>query len=194
MTTATAPAPTLRAPEADRRVARRTLLTIFLVCLAPVLASYTAFYLWRPGKLRVHGELVQPPVPVDWSAYGAAAQPLRGKWVLIWSSPASCDQTCRTRLYDIRQVRTALGQDMERVARAWLVTGDGAPARELLAQHAGVTLLHAQGTTPLSQESGRILLIDPLGNLMLRFPAEPDAKLMLKDLQRLLKYSPAGTR
>ena len=36
---------------------------------------------------------------------------------------------------------------------------------------------------------GHVSLVDPLGNLMLRFPANPEPKLMIKDLTRLLKYS-----
>jgi hypothetical protein len=37
-----------------------------------------------------------------------------------------------------------------------------------------------------------IYLVDPLGNLMMRFPAEPDPSKLIKDLQRLLKYSRFG--
>ena len=37
-----------------------------------------------------------------------------------------------------------------------------------------------------------IYLVDPLGNLMMRFPRDPDPSKMLKDLQRLLKYSGIG--
>jgi hypothetical protein len=38
----------------------------------------------------------------------------------------------------------------------------------------------------------RIYLVDPLGNLMMRFPAEPDPSRIIRDLQRLLKYSGFG--
>jgi hypothetical protein len=37
-----------------------------------------------------------------------------------------------------------------------------------------------------------IYLVDPLGNLMLRFPGQPDPKRMLKDLKLLLKASQIG--
>ena len=37
------------------------------------------------------------------------------------------------------------------------------------------------------------LLIDPLGNLMMYYPqVEPNAKKMIKDLAKLLKYSHLG--
>jgi hypothetical protein len=34
--------------------------------------------------------------------------------------------------------------------------------------------------------------LDPLGNLVLRFPRDADPRRMIKDLQRLLKYSRIG--
>jgi hypothetical protein len=37
-----------------------------------------------------------------------------------------------------------------------------------------------------------IYLVDPLGNLMMRFPRDPDPSRMIKDLQRLLRYSRFG--
>ena len=37
-----------------------------------------------------------------------------------------------------------------------------------------------------------VYLIDPLGNLMLRFPADPSPSKMIKDLERLLRYSGFG--
>jgi hypothetical protein len=37
-----------------------------------------------------------------------------------------------------------------------------------------------------------IYLIDPLGNIVLRFPADPDIKRMAKDLERLLRVSRIG--
>ena len=40
--------------------------------------------------------------------------------------------------------------------------------------------------------SDHIYLVDPLGNLMMRFPREPDPSRVIKDLQRLLKASGFG--
>ena len=40
--------------------------------------------------------------------------------------------------------------------------------------------------------TNHIYVIDPLGNLMMRFPRDPDPSRMLEDLQRLLKVSRIG--
>jgi hypothetical protein len=34
-----------------------------------------------------------------------------------------------------------------------------------------------------------IFIVDPLGNVMMRYAAPPDMRGILKDLERLLKYS-----
>ena len=43
------------------------------------------------------------------------------------------------------------------------------------------------------RDSGyRFYIIDPLGNVMMRYPQEPEMQGMLRDLERLLKYSWVG--
>ena len=37
-----------------------------------------------------------------------------------------------------------------------------------------------------------LYLLDPLGNLVLRYPADPDIKRLAKDLERLLRASRIG--
>lgn len=180
-------------PAAARTQARRTLAILFLVCLAPVLASYLAFYVWRPQGSVAHGELIQPPMEMYWNSADPAFAALRGKWVLALVSAAACAEPCATLLYQTRQIRTALDKDMPRVGRAWLVDG-AAPSPALLAQHPGLQVLPTPSAISTTDFRDRILLIDPQGRLMMRFAPTLDAKLVLKDLQRLLKYSPAGRR
>ncbi|MDF3010766.1 MAG: hypothetical protein K0S03_1562, partial [Burkholderiales bacterium] len=81
------------------------------------------------------------------------------------------------------------GKDMERIERLWLVSDGGAPRAELLAAIEGtrVIALEDPAFTP-----DHIYLVDPLGNLMLRFPREPDPSRIIRDLQRLLRYSRIG--
>ncbi|MFA9439933.1 hypothetical protein ACDA63_09875 [Uliginosibacterium sp. sgz301328] len=172
--------------EARRRTGRRTLWLIFLVCLAPVLASYAAFYLWRPQALANQGQLVEPPLPVQWPATQAEA--LHGKWVLVVAMPAACDAACEQSLYLTRQVRTLQAKEMHRVARVAVVAGDDAgaasPDTELIRVHDAA--LAAQ------IGMGRVAVVDPLGNLVLRYNEPLDGKALNKDLSRLLKYSSLG--
>ena len=78
---------------------------------------------------------------------------------------------------------------MERIERLWLVSGPGEPRAALLAAHEGMHVARV-ADSPFSAE--HIYLVDPLGNLMMRFPRDPDPSRVIKDLQRLLKYSRVG--
>jgi hypothetical protein len=166
------------------------LAAVFAVCAAPFLLGWLAYeHRWFSGQAGNYGELITPR-PVD-----GALDALRGKWVLVTADPAGCSAACERKLYIVRQVRKAQGKDAERIERMWLVTDGGKPRAELLAALEGAQLatpsaLLLQALPGAAME--HIYLVDPLGNLMMRFPAEPDPTKMIKDLQRLLKYSSFG--
>ena len=50
-----------------------------------------------------------------------------------------------------------------------------------------LALLNANGGEPAS-----FYLVDPQGNVMLRYPNDPDARRVLKDLEHLLRLSRVG--
>jgi len=161
------------------------LVLIALVCAAPLVLGTLAYLLgWSPGRPGNYGELIPPRV-----VPAAPFASLRGKWVLVSADAAACDAYCEKKLYFMRQVRRAQGKDMERIERLWLVSGAGAPRAELLAATEGTRVVALEDPA-FSRE--HIYLVDPLGNLMLRFPRDPDPSRMIKDLQRLLRYSRIG--
>ncbi|HXH04315.1 MAG TPA: hypothetical protein VNN09_13510, partial [Candidatus Competibacteraceae bacterium] len=105
------------------------------------------------------------------------------------------------------QVRLALGKDLERVQALFLMAT--APGTEQLGwlarEHPELTSGVADAATraffrdafPNGAAEGEwIYLIDPLGNLFMRYPAamraEREAKGLLEDLRHLLKYSKLG--
>ena len=179
--------------------ARRTLLAILFVGLAPVIASY-AFYYFSPRDAHAnYGELL-PTRPAadlagvtnDGKAFRLAD--LRGRWVLAAAAPGACDATCARKLYATRQARTMQGREQERVVRVWLVTDEAAPTAALLAEQPGLVVVRADPATAAALPGGadRIALIDPLGNQVLAWPADPDIKGLARDLGRLLKASQIG--
>jgi hypothetical protein len=168
--------------------ARAKLLLLFLACAAPFVLAWAAWYFgWAPGATGNYGELIAPR-PVS----GEPLAALRGKWVMVMFDAAACDAYCEKKLYYMRQVRRAQGKDQERIERLWIVTDGGKPRPEVLAAVEGT---HLSRTSPAGfpgEPRDHIYLVDPLGNLMMRFPRDPDPSRMLKDLQRLLKYSRIG--
>ena len=144
----------------------------------------TAAYLlrWAPGQASNYGELI-PPTPVP------ALSDLRGKWVLVTFDPGACDARCEEKLYYLRQVRRAQ-------ERTWIASSasgclpTGKAARGDSARHQGTRFAAFPPDGFPGNVREHIYVVDPLGNLMLRFPRDPDPSGMVKDLQRLLKYSP----
>lgn len=176
---------------------------IAVLCVAPVVASYLTYYLWQPSGQINYGELVNaPPLPparvalADGSPFEMAA--LRGKWVLLTADSARCTDACERKLFTLRQLRLSQGKDMDRIERVWLVTDGGAVADLLAENYRGTRFVRdAQGELVKALPAGRpaadsIYLIDPLGNIVLRYPADADPKKVIKDLARLLKISGIG--
>jgi cytochrome oxidase Cu insertion factor (SCO1/SenC/PrrC family) len=193
---------------------RRTLLLVVFVFLLPVVsATYLYVTGWRPtGKSLQHGELVQPARPVsnvelisvDGAPYRLST--LHGKWALVYFGPLPCAPDCQNNLYKIQQVRLAQGRDAARVERVMIMTdGDAAALREIMRQYPGLIAVHgaraslqvlmrdfASSPGTALDVSGRVYLIDPIGNLVLRYAPDADPSGMRKDLARLLRLSQIG--
>lgn len=187
-----------------QRSAKLTLTALIVVCTLPVVASYLTYYFWQPTETVNYGELLPPHVLPEARGAGLAGQPdvdlaaLQGRWTLVYTGPGACNDDCAATLYAMRQSWLAQGEEMRRLDRLWLVTDDVPPPAEALAEQRGLKVARATSEWlalfPTVEPGGHIYLVDPIGNVMMRFPARPDAKRMIKDLQRLLKYSGLGDR
>jgi hypothetical protein len=170
---------------------RIKLALIAAACAAPFVLGTLAYWLgWGTGAPGNYGELLEPR-PLS----GAAVTALRGKWILVTFDAASCDAPCERKLYLVRQARKAQGKEMDRIERLWLVTDSAQPKGELLAALEGAHVSRAEPKL-VAQFPGNpldhVYLVDPLGNLMMRFPPDPEPKKVIKDIERLMKYSGAG--
>jgi len=172
------------------RILQNKLILIGVVCAAPlVLGTLAYFHRWTPGESGSYGELIAPR-----ALSGPPFDQLRGKWLLVSFDSAACDARCERKLYYLRQVRRAQGGEMERVERLWVVTDSAVPRRDLFPAIEGTYVAADLRVVPQfpGNVAEHIYLVDPLGNLMLRFPPDPDPSRMIKDLQQLLRYSRIG--
>ena len=207
MTVHSLPSPGEAGDAARRTVQGRwRLLGLLAVCAAPVIASYFTYYVVRPESRRSYGELIEPqrPLPrVAATALDGRPAPLaalRGQWLLISVAPGSCDAACEKHLYLQRQLRESLGKEKERLDWVWLVL-DGTPVRPaLMPALSQATVLRVSGeqlagwlqAAPGRSVNEHLYLVDPLGNLMMRFPAALDtsaAPRAKRDLDRLMRAS-----
>ena len=175
----------------------REFLLLALVFLGPVGVAIVAFYgPWEWAPRAAHGQLVEPPVQLpNVLGGGSDDQP---RWSLVYASQAPCASPCEADLLRLRQVRTALSGDAERVELvAWFaafVAPSGAPAdgwRKTTLGAADIAILSsAVGHDVL--DSALVLVVDPLGNLVLTYPSDVAQADLLEDLERLLEWSRIG--
>jgi hypothetical protein len=192
----------------EARPKRRNLQAwgLFLLFFGPLAVAMFLYYAtdWRPGGTGNHGELVQPPRPTPVvSLPGTEDYPegdgfLRDSWTLVFLARTPCDEACRDALYNGRQMRAALGRLMDRVERVYLYTGEPPEAGFLAAEHPDLTVVHAtgpEGEALLAAFPGQpegYWLVDPLGNVMMRYPADQAPKGLMEDIKKLLRLSRIG--
>ena len=112
----------------------------------------------------------------------------------------ACTEACQKKLYDMRQMRLIQGKEMDRVERVWLVTDEMPIDTALIRMFDGMHILKVNLNTlkswlplePHTQLQDHIFMIDPLGNLMMRFPKNADPQKMKKDIAKLLRASSIG--
>ena len=117
----------------------RTLALLAALFLVPLALAFFIYYgtAWRPLARVNHGELITParPLPAGALHAGAARAPgapaalFRDQWTLVYIGDGGCADACRQALYVMRQTRLSLNNDMTRVARVFLATGQLLRAR-----------------------------------------------------------------
>ena len=187
----------------QRNRGRRTLILLAIVFLGPLAAAFALYYgdIWKPTGMAVNGQLIEPPrsLPTTPLFAGPDAPRFKDLWTLVIVAPGACDPACRNALVESRQVRRALGSDRDRVQRVWLISEGDADARFVTEQHpllatvpAGEPGLDAVLEIIGEVAPGEVLVVDPLGNLMMRFPPDTSMRAMHTDLEKLLKISRIG--
>jgi cytochrome oxidase Cu insertion factor (SCO1/SenC/PrrC family) len=190
----------------DKRRGRRMLLLLVALFALPLLIV-TAMYQfeWRPGGAS-HGQLLSPPQPLQLlelqtlqgKSFGSAQW--KDKWSLVYIGQQRCDEECTAQMHDLRQIHASLNKEIARVQRVLLIASgdkDGNLA-SVQQQYPDLAILAGPGAQQLAgqfgsaAQTGYVYLVDPLGNVMMRYPQGYQPNGMRKDLMRLLTYSWAG--
>jgi hypothetical protein len=186
---------------------RWKLFLVIAVCASPLILSYLTYYVIKPQSRTNYGELLDPrayPMPalgattLDGKPSGLDAY--KGKWIMLQVNDADCREACKKKLFEMRQLRLTQGKEMDRVERVWAITDDKPLDTIIMREYDGTRLLRVKPEAIkswLPVEAGttaadHIYMIDPLGNLMMRFPKDADPNKIKKDLSRLLKASRIG--
>lgn len=174
----------------------RGVLLLALLFLSPMLLAALLYYRsgWRPAGHTNHGVLIEPARPL--------ADPLlHGKWSLVYLGSGRCTADCQYALYYMRQTHLGLGQLGVRVQRLLLIDrGCCADRGQLERTYAGLLIRDESSVAgaallasfPADARSRTIFIVDPRGNLMMRYDLRAPPKGLLEDLKQLLQLSSIG--
>lgn len=186
--------------------------------MAPLVFALLAYYVpalgLRPVESTNYGQLIQPQRPVPSTAdlplttlEGASFDlaSLHGKWILVSADEAACPESCVTKLFILRNSHASQGKNVERLARVWFLTDDAAIPEQVMIAYKGTNMLRADPeklvaflapkATPAEREAALkapMWIIDPLGNLMMEFPANADPISVRDDIRKLIRNSRVG--
>jgi hypothetical protein len=189
-------------PDARARLrSRLVLLLLAALFLGPLSLSFALYYgwHWRPPGQTNNGTLIQPPQSLPTT--GSAAV-LRGKWSLVYVGAGDCNADCRATLYFIRQTHLGLAQLMPRVQQVFLVTSSCCDDAYLEREDPALITVNLDspgdaqvaallGPFPADRAT-TVFIVDPKGNLMMRYDAHASPKGLHEDLQKLLNLSHIG--
>jgi len=172
---------------------------LFALFFVPIAASFILYYAigWHPGGNTSHGELYSParPLPAGVSQLGEK------KWLLVYAGNGACDENCRRSLVFARQTRLSLNQEMTRLATVFLATSACCDRNYLASEHpelalfdaaADPTLAEVAEALPANDREQSVYVVDPLGNLVMRYDTRTEPRGLLDDLKKLLKLSHIG--
>ena len=184
----------------DRKKTRRMLLLLGAISLAPIVGSLLLYYFWKSQTFTNYGDLIAVVPLAGVTIPARDGKPfrfddLRGNWIFLVADSGNCDNSCQSTLYVMRQIRLTQGKDRDRIERVWLIPDGVWPSPGIEVEYRGTrTILLATDDflarlPAAGSPRGHIYIIDPFGNLMMRFPRNVDPQRMKNDIDKLMKVS-----
>ena len=138
-----------------------------------ILAAIMYFFgIMTPAAGKHSGELLRNQHISHWQLEDLSD---RSHWQLVLTATDDCNARCDGWWEKLDKVHVALGKDRERV----LLERVGEGGKDLQAE-------------TLEQLGDAVWIVDPLGNLVLKYSMNDQPKQLLRDLRKLLKVSRIG--
>ena len=182
---------------------RLVLLGVASIFMIPILVSwylvfFTDFKKEDGGTQK--GEIISPVIPLGelevYDIKNGAISSINEKWTLVFFVDSECNQFCEDKLYQVRQIRLALGKDRDQVDRllvsskvqSWENFSDVFNGQKYIDQqsksYAG--LIKKFDDYPGFDRRGTYL-VDPFGFLMMKYKSDANPMGTIKDIERLIK-------
>ena len=187
---------------------RISLVIIAAMFLLPLLLAwfmYNGTIEYQPSSTRNFGQLVEPPLPMSWEntmvipdageSESGPAQVFSDHWVILYSVPDPCLETCLQEVSSLRQIHRASGRHQARIRIALLMPNSPdmeSSLRDIYSEFHLISDPSSRLDATLEQAGGgerSAYLIDPLGNIMMFYAAGTDPNHLKQDLKRLLTWS-----
>ena len=183
--------------------ARIILLGVALIFIIPIFVSwylvfFTDFKKEDGGTQK--GEIISPVISLGelevYDIKNDAVSSINDKWTLVFFVESECNQFCEDKLYEVRQIRLALGKDRDKVDRLLV-------SRKIQSWEAFSYSFNGQKyIDPKSKDYERLVkkfeeypkfdtsgtyLIDPFGFLMMKYKLDANPMGTIKDIERLIR-------
>ncbi|WP_277589929.1 hypothetical protein [Pseudomonas chlororaphis] len=180
----------------NRRRGRWQLLLIVAMVIGPMILATGMYKLqfWVPESRSYHGELIGN----GQSRADIGVQADETRWQILVTAPRDCAVDCQQLVYLARQIQISLGRDASRASHALAAAQplDADYQAKLQREYPQLQRypLDLPTFTKGASDQGAPLLwiVDPHGNLVLRYDARIKGKDLLNDLRHLLKLSNIG--
>ncbi|WP_426203671.1 hypothetical protein [Pseudomonas sp. TWP3-1] len=184
-----------KAPTSRRR-GRIQLLLIVLGVVGPMILATGMYKLqfWVPEGRSYHGELIGNGQTRADLGVNADEQ----RWQMLVTAPKDCAVDCQQLVYLARQIQVGLGREAGRASHALAAAQPLSPdyQAKLTREYPQLQRYPLDAAT-FSKTAGdkttpQLWIIDPHGNLVLRYEPNVKGKDLLNDLRHLLKLSNIG--
>lgn len=187
---------------------RSTLWLLISITVLPFVAAYIYYNFGDFKTFSNNGDLINPVIDIqalklsDDTGQALERESLTKKWRMFLIVGENCDEACQSSLFVMRQLNVALGKNYDRFRHMLIHTAPMSIELAELIHTEYKDALHAYSDNdvlsaalkPADEKpySNSILIMDPIGNIMMRFKADMNPKIILRDLNRLLKISQIG--
>ena len=195
----------------NRQLSRLKLIGIFFAFVGPLLIASVLYFgqNWfefdatARGYLLPAGQMLNSAdvrlIKTDSTREHSDSPLLDGRWLLLFNGTADCDLYCQANLFKMRQAKQVIGRDSARVRTVYLLSEPslGSELRDLLIQYPTFSVYEVadaaqRGTQIPELKQNHVYIVDPMGNLVLRYPPHADSRDIISDIKRLLKVSKIG--
>ena len=188
----------------NQRKGRAVFLMMLTFFVVPIIAVVLMFkYDFKPtgtsrGELMVPPRLIEATATLKNSDNQDSSRFWVEKWTMVYIADV-CEANCMAKLRDMRQIHVSMYKDIPRTQRVLVTTMQDVAAIKKDFPDLNIINQSATDVDALckqfnvagenSLQSNRLYFVDPLGHIMMSYPASIAAADIRKDLARLLRYS-----